>query len=289
MDRFLTLRDGRTLCWREWGVAGGRPVLRVQGTPGSRLSRHADPTINERLGIRVIMADRPGYGGSSRLPGRGIAAVADDLAELLDSLGAGAVPVAGGSGGGPHVLALAARHPDLVAAASVVVGAAPLDASEEAALTPLNAAGLRAARTGNWDDMRELLEPVREQILADPLAGLRSALAGVPDSDRAIMADPAWQAVQAEGVTEALRPGVAGWVDESLAVLGEWDFDLSAVRTPVVWWHGRSDANAPLTAAQRLVARLPAAHLNVWADDAGHLASYRHEGEILAELLARAG
>lgn len=61
--------------------------MRFQGTPGSRYSRYPHEEAYERLGVRVIVADRPGYGASSRLEGRGVAVVADDTAELLDHLG----------------------------------------------------------------------------------------------------------------------------------------------------------------------------------------------------------
>ena len=110
-DGRLTLRDGRTLAWREYGPADGRPVLRFQGTPGSRYSRYPHEESYDRLDVRVIVFDRPGYGASSRLPGRGVAVVADDAEELLDHLGLDAVHAIGGSGGGPHVLALAATIP----------------------------------------------------------------------------------------------------------------------------------------------------------------------------------
>src|SRR5712692_6061766 len=83
-DGEIQRRGGRTLAWRCWGEPGGTPVLRLQGTPGSRLYRHPDPAILRGLGVRFLMADRPGYGGSTRLPGRGVANIADDLAVLLD-------------------------------------------------------------------------------------------------------------------------------------------------------------------------------------------------------------
>jgi pimeloyl-ACP methyl ester carboxylesterase len=127
VDSVLVLRDGRELAWREYGRPDGDPVLRVQGTPGSRVSGWIFEPLWRELGLRVLMTDRPGYGGSTRLPGRGIAVITDDFVELLDHLGMERVPVMGGSGGGPHVLALCALHPDRVAAAGVVVGAAPLD------------------------------------------------------------------------------------------------------------------------------------------------------------------
>src|SRR4051794_7341951 len=49
MDATLTLRDGRALAWHAWGVPDGVPVLRLQGTPGSRLSRYPRPELWERL------------------------------------------------------------------------------------------------------------------------------------------------------------------------------------------------------------------------------------------------
>jgi pimeloyl-ACP methyl ester carboxylesterase len=57
------------------------------------------------------------------------------------------VPVISFSGGGPHALALAARHPDRVTALGVMVGAAPLP-EERGALLGVNRAGFRGRPTG---------------------------------------------------------------------------------------------------------------------------------------------
>jgi pimeloyl-ACP methyl ester carboxylesterase len=54
----------------------------------------------------------------------------------------------------------------------------------------------------------------------------------------------------------------------------------------VTWWHGEDDRNVPLSAAKRLIARLPDGRLNIWKD-AGHLTPYLHEPAILDELLVR--
>ena len=48
-----------------------RPILRVPGTPGSRYSLRPDRTPWMERGLRVIMTERPGYGASTRLEGRG--------------------------------------------------------------------------------------------------------------------------------------------------------------------------------------------------------------------------
>jgi pimeloyl-ACP methyl ester carboxylesterase len=238
-----------------------------------------------RLDARVLVFDRPGYGASTRLPGHGIAAVADDAAELLDHFGLEHVHVIGGSGGGPHVLALAALHPNRVRAATIVVGVAPLEEPDIQGLIGLNRAGWNAAREG-WQAMFDLLAPVRSQIVVDPLGQLRSIMDSAPESDRAVMDDPDWQRVLQEDVTEALRPGAEGWTDEALALIRVWDFDPEEARCSVTWWHGEHDANAPITAVRRLVSRMREVDLRVWGD-AGHLEPFLRHDEILGELLSR--
>lgn len=261
-----------------------RATVASRSGTGAR-SRHPHEESYERLGVRVVVFDRPGYGASTRLAGRLISAVADDAAELLDHLGLDAVHAAGGSGGGPHVLAFSARHPERVRAATVAVGGAPLEENDTHGLIGLNRAAWHAAREG-WSAMYELLAPERDKIVADPLGAFQAVMEAAPETDKAVMANPQWQRTFLESVTEALRPGVEGWADEAMALLAEWDFDPAEVRASVVWWHGERDANSPVTAVRRLVARLPNVDLRLWSD-AGHLETYHRHDEILAELLSR--
>ena len=282
-DGVLALTDGRTLAWRWWGEPGGPPILRLQGTPGSRLYRHPSPAIQRDLGVRYLMADRPGFGGSTRKPGRGVAEIADDLAALLDHHQLERVPVMGTSGGGPHALAIAARHPERIKAAAVIVGASPLEPGEVSQLVGVNAAGYAAAERG-WDQLHQLLIGVRERLLSDE--GMAGVLSDAPPEDRAIMQDPAWQRLSRVNTAEALRQGAEGWADESMALHRGWDFDLETVRPPVTWWHGDEDKNAPLSAMRRAAARLPKVDVHVWPNE-GHFAALTHEAQIVRDLLAR--
>ncbi len=284
----LVRPDGRTVAWSECGLLEGRPVLRLPGTPGSRLSLRIDQTPWVERGLRVITVERPGFGVSTRLPGRGFVEHADDLAAILDHLGIGNVPVYGGSGGAPHVLAFAARHPDRVLACAVGDGAAPLTDDEVGEEVDIVASADGLARTGAMEALRALLDEARTSILADPVAGYREFMETAPAADQQIMADPAWQAAFTRGTCEALAPGIDGWLDEVLAMNGAWpDIDLAAVTSSVTWWHGDADRNCPLSAARRLVGRLPNARLIVSTGSGHHIAD-GGEGEILDELLARA-
>lgn len=285
-DHRLTRPDGRVVAWTESGVADGRPILRVPGTPGSRYSLRADRGPWRDRGLRVITTERPGFGASTRLEGRRFSEHADDTAAILDSLGIDVLPVYGASGASPHILALAARHPERVSAATIMVGGAPLDATEAAEQIDLNAREYELYHAGDLAEIWRITQEVRDELVADPLAAFASIMATAPAADRAILEDPAWQRGFVLGVTEALRPGAGGWYDEGLAELGPWDFEVDAVQADVTWWHSDGDRNAPLSAARRLVGQLPRARLHVW-QHAGHLTTYLREPDVLDELLAR--
>src|SRR3954462_7479281 len=102
--RSLTLPDGRTIEFLVTGPAGGLPLVLHEGTPcGLALY---PPTVRAATsrGLRVILAARPGYEGSTPRPGRRVVDVAPDTAAVLDELGADSFVTAGWSGGGPPAL-----------------------------------------------------------------------------------------------------------------------------------------------------------------------------------------
>ena len=287
-ERRLTRPDGRTVAWTEWGPPDGIPLLRLPGTPGCRLSVRSDPVPWAERRLRVITTERPGFGASTRLPGRGFAEHADDLAAVLDELGLDAVHVTGASGASAHELCFAGRHPSRVRAMTIVAGGAPATAEESEREIPLNREAAELVRAGDLATLWRRLEGVYRDFVADPLAAIGGVGDGVPAADRAVMSASSWQLVFTASVREALGPGADGWGDETVALLGEWnDVDCSAVRTSLTWWHAPADADATLSAARRLLALIPHARLRLFHSDEGHLAAFHREAEILDELLAR--
>ena len=281
-DGVLKLADGREIAWRWWGDEGGIPILRLHGMPGSRIFRRPDPTVQLELHLRFLQPDRPGYGGSTRKPGHGIAEIADDFVELLDFHGIDRILVMGGSGGGPYALAIAARYPERVSAVTVVVGAAPLESEEAARLVGINAQAYVLKQQG-WEPLFEFLSVERDRVLAE---GIEILLNAAPASDRAILQSAALQRMNRAVNAEALRQGAEGWADESYAMRGDWDFDPADIEASVTWWHGDDDKNAALSAARRAASRIPHVDFRVWHNE-GHMAPYLHEREILEELISR--
>lgn len=106
----IELGDGGTLAYREWGHKQDPAVVLIHSLAmtgdfwkgvGERIARHD---------YRVIAPDCRGHGLSSLKPDLTVERAADDVAELLDSLGVATACVAGASMGGSIALALAIRH-----------------------------------------------------------------------------------------------------------------------------------------------------------------------------------
>jgi len=121
-DKKIKLSDGRSLGYAQYGDIHGRPLLYFHGLPGSRLdsSGPAPSAIAEKLGIRVVALDRPGFGLSDFQPERTLGDWPKDVVEAADALSLNTFAVLGLSGGGPYDAACARYISERLTAATVV-------------------------------------------------------------------------------------------------------------------------------------------------------------------------
>lgn len=154
----VRLPDGRALhVYDRAGPNGRRAVVWHHGTPNVGLPPEPLFPIADRLGIRFVSYDRPGYGGSDPDPGRSVGSAAVDVRVIVDALGIERFGTIGHSGGGPHALACAALLPERVTGAVSVAGLAPFGAEALdwfAGMAPAGAAALAAAAEGRDAKMR---------------------------------------------------------------------------------------------------------------------------------------
>jgi len=269
----LALPDGRTLAYAEWGDPEGRPIVTCHGTPGCRLNRHPNQELVRGTGARVIAFDRPGYGRSTRLPGRRVVDVVADVARLTEHLGLDRFAVAGGSGGGPHALALAAKLGDRVTRAACVVGVAPYDVLGEEWLTgmdPMNVKEFGWALEGEQRLHEELTREdaeMRARVARDPATVLGDF--DLPDADRRVLSRPDVATVIRESTEEQSANGVWGWVDDDLAFTAPWGFDPSTIEVPAAVWWGAADVLVPPQHGEWIARAVPGAVSRV-QQDAGH-------------------
>jgi len=289
----IRMRDGRHLAYEQWGDPGGFPVFSLHGTPGCRLNRYPDDDAIAATGARLITYDRPGYGQSDRGPGRRIVDCVDDVASIAAAAGIDRFAVTGGSGGGPHALAVAACLPERVVRARCDVGFAPFDAiglDWLAGMDPENVKEFGWALDGESVLHRELSREA-EQMVAR-VGRNPSAVLGeeweLAEADEAVLADPMVQRVLREAVPESVAHGAWGWVDDDLAFVAPWGFALSAVTVPVEIHYGSQDVLVPAGHGAWLGAHVPGARVVVESEQ-GHLARPEKVLELLRSLVHAAG
>ena len=285
----VTTADGRRLKVTIVGPADGAAIIAHGGTPDD--GRLFPETVEQgtRRGMRHVSYARPGYLESDRHEGRSVADCAADVVAIADALGVGRFLVVGWSGGGPHALACAALLPDRVISAATVVGAAPHDAEGldwSSGMGDENIEELGLAERGA-DALRPWLERQAEEIRTstpDDLLRILGDLVSEPDR-AALTGDYAEQSHAS--LLASISKGVFGWLDDDLAFVRPWGFDLDSISVPVSIWQGREDRFVPITHGEWLAEHVPGARSHLLENE-GHISLSRHRyGDVLDELLAQ--
>ena len=297
--RRLTRPDGRVIDFLVAGPADGLPLVLHEGTPVGLVLYPPTVQAARVRGLRVVLAARPGYEGSTPRRGRRVADVTEDTAAVLDELGAGPFVTAGWSGGGPHALACAAALPGRCLAAASIAGVAPYQAPGLdwlAGMGPENVeefgAALRgeAALTAFLEREAATMSAVTGETVAKSLGGL------VIDADKAVLTGE-FADYLAAALRAAMSSGIAGWRDDDLAFARDWGFSLGwespspvpARPAPVAVWQGDQDRMVPFAHGQWLAANIRGARAHLMPGD-GHLSmTVGAIDRILDDLLDLAG
>lgn len=288
--RLVALPDGRQLEVLDHGTAD-RVLVWLTGTPGGAVPDPEMAAFVARHDLRVLQPLRPGYGQSDPRPGRRIVDLAEDVDAVLQALDVAAAICVGGSGGGPHVLALAARLPRCRAAAALV-SPAPRDAEgldyyDGMALSNqeewrLADQGPEAVRDWLEKAAADLLEHEGTDAMLDQFGDCYSA------PDRAVMT-PERAPLRASAFAKAVERGIEGWFEDDIAMTTPWGFELDEIGIPVSIWTGRQDRFLSPNHSVWLAARVPGADLHVLGGE-GHLSLKAHHFDaVFADLIRKAG
>jgi pimeloyl-ACP methyl ester carboxylesterase len=247
--------NGITVGYEDAGQ--GPALVLVHGHPFDR-SMWA-PQIAEFAGSgwRVIVPDLRGYGHSTVLPGvTMLETFAADIAALLDHLGIGEVVLAGLSMGGQIVLECYQLFPDRIR--GLVLADTFAQAETEQGKTARNAAADRLLSEGMAgyaeDALAKMITPENVRALPAVAAHVYGMMAAAP----------------AAGAAAALR-GRAERRDYSQL--------LTEIRIPTLVVVGRDDQFTPVSDAEYLHQRIPAATLTV-IDGAAHLPNLEQPTEF---------
>lgn len=248
------LPDGRRLGYAEFGDPSGAVVLWCHGTPGAR---RQFPLVGRRaatkLGLRVVVVERPGSGLSDPHAYAAMADWAADMAHVADALGAERLGVVGLSGGGPYALACGAVPPLAARVAAVAVLGGTVPSVGPGLLSPLIPFGHYA---------------------------MRAYSSVSPAGDRQVFADPEIEGMFIDDILHCMKGGFQAFIDDARLFGRDWGFRLADVQVPVRWWHGDADPVVSFAAAEQAVSRLPDAEL-ILLPDKSHLGGFAQADEVL--------
>jgi pimeloyl-ACP methyl ester carboxylesterase len=269
----LELGDGRTLHAYDTSlgdVAGRLAVFWHHGSPN--IGAPPEPLFSaaDRLGIRWVSYDRPGYGGSTPHPDRDVASAAADASAVADALGIERFAVMGHSGGGSHALACRALLQERVLGVVVVAGMAPFSAEGLDWFEGFGSAGvaqLRAAAAGR-------------AALEEHLAESDDEPEFTPEDEAALAGEWSWLI---DVVRPAIAGGMEGFIEDDLAGVGAWGFDPAEVAAPALFVHGGRDRVVPSSHGEWLALRCPWAELWLYPED-GHISVLNHAAAAMGWL-----
>jgi pimeloyl-ACP methyl ester carboxylesterase len=287
----VTLEDGRDLEYTVVGPEDALPLVFQHGVPGCTvMAPHIERPILE-AGLRLISYSRPGYGLSTRQPGRCMGDAAEDVRQLLDHLGAERCISAGWSGGGPSALAVAAHLPQRVVSTLVMSSLAPFDAPGlvwTEGMGEQNVDELLIALEGE-DAIRPIIEDEAAQYVDPDLdTVLRMMSTLLPGIDRAVLDEDFGRFMVANMIGCTLT-GADGWIDDALSAVRPWGFSVEEIDGPVFLWHGDSDLMVPFGHGVWLANNIPQVTEHLMLRE-GHLSlSAHHAKTMIAEVVASLG
>jgi pimeloyl-ACP methyl ester carboxylesterase len=243
-DVDLARGRGRTLRVHVVGADDGPLVVYLHGAPSSRLDVDVLHERSRDRGVRVAAFDRPGFGGSVFAPFT-FASVADDVAAVVESLGADRAPVVGQSAGAAYALASGALRGDRVSAVATGGAGAPFSPDEPwwAQLSEAEQRGVLLLGTADDEAERLLAEadlPYVRALDEDDEGLLAFWHAHLVPADRRYCHD-GFDRYLLRSVRESLRPGQAGWARDNVVRMGPWAFDPADVAVPTTVWVGEQD------------------------------------------------
>jgi pimeloyl-ACP methyl ester carboxylesterase len=268
----------------ECGVKDGTPLVFFHGFPGSHKQGFLLEPHAARFGLRILAPDRPGYGYSQPLPGKGLREFVAQLERALDRLGVQRFYLLGVSGGNPAAVTAAGHFGSRVLALGSLCGLAPYPESRDLVYKFIRT-GFDLARKTPEFFMRMTINQFIKGF--DPRVRLDEMIAKLSPADQECLSDPAIRESLYESIELARRQGGLGIIFDLKSVSQPWPVDFAAIKCPHFIWHGLEDRVLPHSLSELLHRKIPHSKLKLFAGEGHYSLPLQYSAEILSDLTGK--
>ena len=279
LNQKITLNDNRILGFAEYGPENGQPVFFLHSVFGCRYEVPDLPDVLEKLNIRLIVPDRPGYGLSDNLNERSIMQWSDDFIQLYKSVNVNKIPIIGYSMGGPYAIACAIKYPDLVSKVVLVSSAYQVKKIEDLdGMLPSYKFLLGLCRFAP-SIAKKFYNSFFIKLAKKDTEKFRYNII-VDEQERSVVEQTFVRIVSDKCVDELVNVNSEGSVQDMLLSSRLWGFDIEDVAVPMEVWHGENDKHTPKKQIELLTEGMSGCQ-SFYFKNEGHMVIFSHWEEIL--------
>ncbi|MCF6323494.1 MAG: alpha/beta fold hydrolase [Gammaproteobacteria bacterium] len=281
-EKRLILIDGRQLSFCEYGDPNGVPLFFFHGILGSRYERHPDDSIIKRLGIRLIIPDRPGYGYSDANHSGDYLDFAEDIAQLADYLNIHVFSIFGLSIGAIYAAACAYKFPGKIKNATLLGTTLPFLSFSD--MDGLPSSFKFQYVSGRY--MPALVSIFPEMAIKNAHSNPAKFFKNIPmsDQDREIFFQEEFHQHFVNSLLAGGEISHDGFIKDIKTSTQALPFFFDDIKIKLDFWHGTDDLHSPIRRIQMLAEDVDNATITPVQGE-GHFFIYKHWGDILESII----
>lgn len=277
--RLVSAPDERQIAFIDYGPRSGRPALIFHGYAAGRTLPPQMVRELQTAGFRPIVPQRPGFGLTTPASaGQYLACAADDLALLIQTLGADDAVMLARDGGAAVALEFAARHPNLPCRVAMLNPRTPkAHAIERTGLLAVVARRL----LGNPALVHPVVELMRRQADRTTIERQLRATCAMAQADRDVLENSETVDGLVRDIQALVSRSYQGFADENFIYAADWSpppVDHGSWRVLRSGALAKDEPDAPWRGLPGLVIET--------IPEAGFLAQFSHPKALVAALSA---
>jgi len=269
----ITLDNGRTLTYSEYGNNDGEPIFICHGLNSSGLEAKVFSHLISDDNFRIIGIDRPGMGSSSFQKDRSILNFTKDITAVADKLAIDKFTIVGISAGASYALAYAYKNPERLNSCHIISGLGTIEENFHI-LNNDNKKFITLSKKYPW-----IVQPIFWMLMGRHSKKkeksekfLNNIIQSLDQVDKNSLNEPIIRSLFIEAFRQSYLQGVKGVAyDALLSYSKPWGFNLEKIKHDHIYlYNGAKDASIPIKMGEQMHKSLQNSTYNLYQDD-GHL------------------